>query len=852
VDRRVLKYCSTASIVMVAMLGAIACSNGRESDSARASENIQRHIRQAELDHALQLAEQELAAASPQDQSETIWNFRLLKAEILLARADLASAAPLLQHDVPQEFVRLAAQQEYLQAKAQVLQGTLAPALDTLDRARAIDPQAQDLHLDIEILAGQIRLRLGQWHVAEARLADVVSRAKTQGDAYRQALALNNLGMGRLIRGRFDEALTWFEQVLTLPRLDRTSVYAAALNNAGLCYSRLGDLERAVAVQQKAVEIQRGGSRIAYQSALGELGTTHLLRQEHDLATKYLEEAFAVAKQSQLSTDATVWANNLAALHLDNGRFDEAERLNEEARRLNPPERAAKLVLNTLHAARIAQGRGQRDAATRLFTEVLRVADSEPAVRWSAHAGLANVAAASGQPERASRHFELALEIIQKTRSDLLKTDYKLAFLTRLVSFFQDYVEWLVAQKRIDKALETADSSRARVLAELHGAQATRAIDARSLQRLSAESGTTFLAYWLAPRASSLWIVNTAGIRRVSLPPAKEIENLVRQHQSTIHNALVNPLAQPDSAGERLYRLLVEPASTALRPGARVVIVPDGALHRLNFETLPVTGPSPHYWIEDVEIQIAPSLSLLAVRRETTPANASMLLIGDANGREPEFPALRYASAEMTNVAKHFAAGSVTAHRKDRAVPEAYRDAPLERFSLIHFTAHALANTESPLDSAIMLSGPRESFKLYARDVADRPLNADLVTVSACRSAGERTYSGEGLVGFSWAFLRAGARRVIAGLWDVDDRSTADLMDRTYAAIARGASPVQALRSAKLALLKAGGTYAKPYYWGPFEVFTVVVEVKQSKSGIRPTQAHLHAPAATTRTPQAL
>jgi CHAT domain-containing protein len=93
--------------------------------------------------------------------------------------------------------------------------------------------------------------------------------------------------------------------------------------------------------------------------------------------------------------------------------------------------------------------------------------------------------------------------------------------------------------------------------------------------------------------------------------------------------------------------------------------------------------------------------------------------------------------------------------------------------------------------------------------------------VSACRSAGERAYSGEGLIGFSWAFLRAGARRVIAGLWDVDDRSTAELMDRLYANLAAGQAPARALRRAKLSLIAQGGTFARPYNWGPFELFTV-------------------------------
>jgi CHAT domain-containing protein len=95
------------------------------------------------------------------------------------------------------------------------------------------------------------------------------------------------------------------------------------------------------------------------------------------------------------------------------------------------------------------------------------------------------------------------------------------------------------------------------------------------------------------------------------------------------------------------------------------------------------------------------------------------------------------------------------------------------------------------------------------------------VTVSACRSAGERTFSGEGLVGFAWAFLRGGARRVIAGLWDVDDRSTAELMDLLYGRLADGAPAGQALREAKLSILRKGGSTAQPYYWAPFELFTL-------------------------------
>jgi CHAT domain-containing protein len=175
----------------------------------------------------------------------------------------------------------------------------------------------------------------------------------------------------------------------------------------------------------------------------------------------------------------------------------------------------------------------------------------------------------------------------------------------------------------------------------------------------------------------------------------------------------------------------------------------------------------------------------------------------------------------MSKIAQHFGPDHVASYEGARAPPTAYRDARPDRFTMIHFTAHAAANINSPLDSAIVLAGQDGAYKLYARDVADQHIHADVVTVSACRCAGERTNAGEGLVGFAWTFLRAGAQRVIAGLWAVDDQSTASLMDSFYAGLVRGAAPPRALRNAKLAMLRGGGSLARPYYWGAFELVTV-------------------------------
>ena len=99
-------------------------------------------------------------------------------------------------------------------------------------------------------------------------------------------------------------------------------------------------------------------------------------------------------------------------------------------------------------------------------------------------------------------------------------------------------------------------------------------------------------------------------------------------------------------------------------------------------------------------------------------------------------------------------------------------------------------------------------------------LTARLVTIASCHGAGNRTYGGEGLVGLAWAFLRAGAHQVVAALWEVDDKSTPELMNAMYAGIQRGADPAAALREAKLKLLSSGTTRRYPHYWAPFVLYS--------------------------------
>lgn len=813
----------TRRAAVLALLLAAACAPPRASGPVAAFDQAQETLRRGDTSAALQQADDALTHLAAGDDSESAWRLRLLRAEVLITRREFQSARAVLEQPVPgiAALGSMRARQRYLEARLALASSDLPRAIAIAADARAMAPQDQDLQMDADLLEGQARLLQRDWDPADAALNRSLDVASKRGDQHRQLLCLNNLGMCRLLRGRYDEALVFFERALRLGALEKAAAYALVLSNAGICYSRLGQFDLALSTQRRAVAVQKArGPSKALAEALGSLGNTHVLHGSPRQALPYLNEAFMIADGAGLKSDAAVWAVNLAAAHALLGDWDDAERFNEWSRGVTAGAGGARQVHSDVNAADIAVGRGDRQRGRALYEHALTSANGVAAIEWTAHAGLAQIAVLEHDPRTAARHFEAALRTVEKTRSDLLKVDYKLSFLTQLIEFYRAYVDVLVAQGQHERALEVAESSRARVLAERQRVDAPARVGVARWLSLARGNRTVLLSYWLAPQRSFLWIVDRTGVRRVDLPPQAEIEAAVREYGAMLANAMVNPLGGRNTAGDRLFRMLVAPAS--LPRGTSVVIVPDGALHGLNFETLPVDASRRHYFIEDAEVQVAPSLAVLTAAPAGRSSDPRLLLIGNPTPRAPEFPALRYAPAEMTAIVRHFPPDRVTAWDDRNATPAAYRDARVDQFSMVHFTAHATANVESPLDSAVVLSGPDTGFKLYARDVAEKPLHADLVTVSACRSAGERTYSGEGLVGFAWAFLRAGARRVIAGLWDVDDRSTARLMDQLYAGLEAGHTPAWSLRESKLTLIREGGQLASPYYWGPFQLFTVV------------------------------
>ena len=285
-----------------------------------------------------------------------------------------------------------------------------------------------------------------------------------------------------------------------------------------------------------------------------------------------------------------------------------------------------------------------------------------------------------------------------------------------------------------------------------------------------------------------------------------------------------------EELARRLAADIVEPWRIRLPAGTRrLIIVPDGPLHSLPFESLPVAGDG--RMLQRFVVSYAPSVTVLsALRRMPAPlavrpvdvfvlANPTIskgMAAATEAGESFDLEILPFANMEAKTVFRFGGAGSelwLGAGASERRV----KQEDLRRFGVLHFATHTLLSSLVPTRSALLLAadGDKENGFLQAREIYRLRLASDLVTLSSCRTAKGRILPGEGVQGIAQAFFHAGTRSVVASLWDVNDRRTAELMERFYRHLAEGQPKAEALASAKRDLLLREPNLAARY-WAPF------------------------------------
>lgn len=714
------------------------------------------------------------------------------------ARKELASVPP--SHD-PEASVRRLMARGYIAedaaeyAQADVLAARLMPSLRPEIAVRSAGPAMRKG--DSEATERFARLALENLNPVEQPFVYVNARGMWASAA--------------MIRRDYQEAIDRYRAALRMARaVGATATASFIVGNLGFIYMQLGDMQEALDGLEEALsEARKQGNRRVQVSWLANIAAVYTAQQQTADALRYAEESVRLARTVDDPRRLAMALNNRAQVEIDLERYDDARRSNDEAlasyRQLKASSEEQYALLND---ARIEGATGSADSALAKLTALADRKDSLP-LRWNAQAVMARIYKQQGRLPEAERMYEEALDTGDvarvETKSDIA---YLFAFEANLFRFYDEAIDLLIKRGQIIKALRVAERSRARTLLR----RRTRELpDPTALARIH---DATILSYWLGPSRSLLWVVTGDGASLIKLPPRADIKKAVEAYR---YEMIRGNTTIDSERGAGLYRMLVAPAIPAIRSD-RVIVIADGPLATIPLDTLIAPNPSPHFWIKDVTLSYAPSLHYLGAKKSTRSfSDGEAFIMGDVPDQGSAFPQLPRAGDEIKLVAQHFDPRRRHVFTGDEATASRYLLADLQHVWCIHFVTHGTASEHSPLESSLILA---KGGRLTGHDIIKVPLDAELVTVASCNSAGKRSYSGEGLVGLGWAFLDAGARRVVASQWEVNDGATAKLMNDMYGALADGDDPAAALRKGKLALLSSKDSiYSRPFYWAPFILY---------------------------------
>jgi CHAT domain-containing protein/tetratricopeptide (TPR) repeat protein len=740
---------------------------------------------------------------------EDVWALRVLRGELLFSGTDYKGADKALAFELPPNLKTSQTAIRHLVMRAFTLK-----RLDQVPRARELLESAKTLAATHhpEMLA-EVEFALASVTSNDQQAREAARLARKYGRKDVEAKALASLAFALARRQQYAESIQYGQQALALARsVGMLKTLQQIEGNLGWSYREIGDYENAeVLFTRSKAAAERMGLKADRVPWLIQLGNLREERRDWAAAERYNTQAAALARETAHDDQLGMALANLARIAIATGRFADARKLNAEALQYKKDDPEAELRSYILEAHILGVVEGKHDAAQKLLNRILRETKRSMTVAEAA-AELAQVHLRTNRRDLAEAQFKRALAAARDARDEVKDAELRLSLFNTIRDIFGEYVDFLAIGNRRDDALALTETRRAQTLEE--GLTVPSKLDASAVAR---QNDATILCYWLGRDRSYLWAVTRDDVRLHVLPPDTTIEKTADQYRRELLGPF-GSLKSGSGSGQALYRMLIEPAAKSIGKGSRVIVIADGKLHALNFETLVVPSPQPHYWIEDVIVMNASSLQLLA-RAPRKPGQApAMLLVGNAPSPDPSFPALLHAAAEMRAIEKRFPDRTVL--EGANATPAAYNAAAPGKFAYVHFVAHGEATREHPLDSAVILARDASSrYKLLAREVLAQPLTAKLVTISSCYGAGTRTYAGEGIVGLAWAFLRAGADQVIAALWEVNDVATPLLMDRMYAGIRAGKDPVVALRDAKLQFVRGTGSYRRPIHWAPFVLY---------------------------------
>ena len=722
-------------------------------------------------------------------------------------------------------------------------------------------------------LGGYLR-QVGHFDEAAAVLEPTLELAREVRYRRGEAAAINNLGLVRYSEGRLEAAIQAADEAAAISQeLGNEYALTIALDNAGSSRMLLGRLDEAAEDLGEAWELAHRGSNIVLKAqVLLNLGWLHRRRGQLGQALETFDAARAfipAPAESRERFAASILDRRGTVLRLL-GRIEEARREYELSLAVS---RRIEAILDEAHTlanlGELALQTGELGRARALSLEALELFQRHEA--WHGEIGalyrLAQVERMEGQLRVAEATTADALDRIESLRLLSAEDGSRLLYLETRQHFYELHIDVLMdlavaepGQGFEARAFEAAERTRARVLLDLFrqaglgdddGNERLRGelgalVSVERLRRELLDDDTLLLAYHLGDERSFLWLLGGDAVTTRILPPRREIEGAAERLYRFLASHRGDARSRDREIADYLAEHLLAPIADRL-DRRRVVIVADGALHLLPFGLLPLpaSGEAPARLGERFEVVHLPSASVLASLRNAPRRDVSgelAMLYDPIFTRDdprlppspaplpPALPTVEEPALERLAGTEREAAAILALVGSKRSFSAGGSDATLEAvksgavggYRILHLATHGRFDEEHPERTGIYLSryaadgNPLPDHLLDLETLDEIDLGAELVVLSACRTARGQTVPGEGVVGLARGFFQAGARQLVVSLWDVDDDATAELMRHFYHRLLEDGLPPAAALTAAQAALRAEPRFADPRHWAAF------------------------------------
>jgi len=725
-------------------------------------------------------------------------------------------------------------------------------ALEAYRQALEIFRQLGDKRREASVLynLGGVLAGLGEPDRARDLCEQSLGIRQAIGDRRGEAEALSFLGRLQSGAGNGSDALASLTRALGVQRTigDRRGE-AGALANLGTLELRLGRRAEAGQHLEAALSIRREiGDRRGEAESLHLLGALQAAAGESRAARDLFAQALALRRSVEDLDGEIRTLQEIARLDETAGDLPAARTRLEDALAKIESLRS-RVVRRDLRDTFFAD---RQDAYELLIDVLMRMHRADPSAGHQTEAlEVAERARARGlldllREARADLRPGIAPELAERLQKARHLRDAKAGRHARLLAEGAPAAAVEEARGELEASLEDLAEAEAAARAaspryrELTGEEPVRFSELRSHYL---DGGTMLLEYALGQERSWLWAVTPETVDAYELPPRDEIETAARIAAERLRRP-----AAGDADLAALARMLLGPVADRLPQ--RVLVVPDGALHYIPFAALPVPATGEPLMAEHEVVHLPSAATLAALRRDrpTGDQRGAVAVLADPvftvddprvgrarssgsagrskerSGDEPRrFERLPWTRREAEAILAQAAGRPVLSALDFDADRETATSPELRKYRIVHFATHGVLDSRRPALSGLVLSlvdregKPRDGF-LRLQDVYGLDLDADLVVLSGCETALGREMRGEGLTGLTRGFFYAGTSRVVASLWRVEDRATAELMTRFYhALLAEGQRPAEALRTAQLSMWKEK-RWRDPYFWAAFTI----------------------------------